>query len=527
MKTDPLAPMPATVDETTDPDTRTLDDLFLYQDRYLEDLGFADPIETLGETGIRRQVADQWRAREQRSFPNPGATHSLAVLLYWEARGSGRNGAQLPTTPGSTDRLWTGALVRFAALCASDTFWIEWGVLAGKIEAVRDRALAPLLVDRLTRELETIASRLRETGDHPAAARYEEHLARFRTELEAAERLPALRILSGRGLSPAAIVAGPQLLAEVGMLDKVRDAIAPQQPELLPLFERHAWIRRLVDEGQHEVALQALERVETGERGRAALRALELAALFGGAEQTLQAGRIEDAARYWERGLRLAEDPEPVATRIAETATAEAAALEERGQHSTAIELLERVVTLGQDSAVRAMLGAALRRRAAARIEAVVDESAEESVTEEGIETIREEVDHLERAAALDPGNSETLDVLEYARRVLADLEAGPAAAPPAPVASEPMPDPSPVTGAAPRPQRGNLLARMRANEGGGRPLVFYAGAALWLGITILVVVAYPLVLPRSLGGTGAVLALALAGGWGLANVIGVMALRS
>src|SRR5690606_31670650 len=122
---DDTADAVAVGEELRDPVRRALVDLFLYQDRYLDDLAFDDPLETLGETPVRRRVAERWRAIERRGFPMPAATHSIAVLSYWEARGSGRNGPDLPTPPDVTARLWEAALCRFAALCASEAFWTE------------------------------------------------------------------------------------------------------------------------------------------------------------------------------------------------------------------------------------------------------------------------------------------------------------------------------------------------------------------------------------------------------------------
>ena len=523
MKPDPLSSMPGAVDEIDAPTTHILDELFQYQDRYLEDLGFNDPIETLEETATRRRVADLWRTREQRSFPNSGATHSLALLLYWEARGSGRNGTQLPSPPDSTDRLWMGALIRFAALCASDTFWIEWGVLAGRIEEARSGGLSASLADRISLELETIAARLHERGDHPAATRFEEHRALFRSELEAAEGLPALRILSGRGLSPAAIVAGPMLLSEVGMLEKVREAIAPQRPELLERFDRHAWILRLVQEEQYEAALLALERIGPGEREESGVRGLEEVALTRGAEQALRAGRFEDAARYWDRALRMTGLTGPIQTQITTLATEEAAALQGRGESGAAVELLEQIEPLVQDLAIQNLLSAALTRRADERLAWLSGEDGGPIDRNERRQEVRLGIADLERAVELDPANQTAEEALMQARRVQDELgSADKDGGVPGDDRSSPLEAPGvpAVSGGLP----GTQGARASSD---GPSLLFYAGAALWLGITLLVLVAYPLVLPRVLGGTGMLVTFALIAGWALANLAGLLALRS
>ena len=516
MKADPLSSMPGAVESTAAPAIHVLDDLFRYQDRYLEDLGFTDSIETLGETAARRRLGDLWRAREQRSFPNPGATHSLALLLYWEARGSGRNEAQLPSPPDSTDRLWTGALRRFAALCASEAFWIEWGVLAGRIEEVRDGGLAAALADRLSLELETIATRLHERGDQPAAARFEGHLALFRAELEAAQGLPDLRILSGRGLSPAAIVAGPLLLADVGMLEKVQEAIAPQRPELLPLFDRHAWIQRLVQEERYEAALHALERLGPAEREEPAVRGLEEVALTRGAEQALRGGRVEDAVRHWNRALRVTELVGPLRSKITTIATEEAASLQGRGETGAAIELMERVDPLVEDPGLRTLLSAALVRRAGERLQGPGREEEAPGDLDERHREARSMIADLERALELDPENRAAQGSLDEARLLLDERGAENADAT-APSADQ----------AAAQRARGIPTATGGQGDEDGRSLLFYGGGALWVGITLLVLVAYPLVLPRALGGMGVLVVLALAGGWLLVNLAGFMVLRS
>ena len=72
-----------------DPVRRALVDLFLFQDRYLDDLAFDDPLETLAETAARRRADDRWRAVEKRGFPMPAATHSIAVLIVLGGAGFG------------------------------------------------------------------------------------------------------------------------------------------------------------------------------------------------------------------------------------------------------------------------------------------------------------------------------------------------------------------------------------------------------------------------------------------------------
>ena len=83
----------AAAQELRDPARRALVDLFLYQDRYLDDLAFDDPFETLRETTARRGADERWRAVERRGFPLPAATHSIAVLWYL---GGPRSGPERP-----------------------------------------------------------------------------------------------------------------------------------------------------------------------------------------------------------------------------------------------------------------------------------------------------------------------------------------------------------------------------------------------------------------------------------------------
>jgi tetratricopeptide (TPR) repeat protein len=525
MKTDPLAQKLEGFDDQGSPESRVLDDFFKYQDRYLDDLGFNEPIDYLGTTSARRELAELWQSRERRAFPNPGATHTLAVLYYWEARASGRNGPQLPTAPDTIDRLWTEALVRFAALSASDTFWSEWGVLTGNSEIVAGGSIALALAERIEIELSTIATRLREMGDHPAATRFEIHLSRFEAELEAARHLPPLRILSGRGLSPAAIVAGPHLLEEVGMLTKVRDAIASQHPETLSLFERYSFIDHLLTSGRYETALHALEQIDPVERAKPQLRTQEIAALREAAGLAIRACMAEDAVHHWERLVRMGEDPAGETERIATLATARAEELVEEGESGAAIDLLEPFLLLGPSTAIPALLGALLFRRGSAWIDAASAESGAEERTEADREVIRKGVEDLERAATLDPGNAEIASALERARGVQGTT-GGPV--PSAPGLSVPGPalggsSPAPTDGKS-RPDR---LSRVSLSGEKGAGLRFYLGAALWFGITLLIAIAYPLLLPRTFGVLGILIAFGLAAVWVLANVVGFVAIRS
>ena len=51
-------------------------------------------------------------------------------------------------------------------------------------------------------------------------------------------------------------------------------------------------------------------------------------------------------------------------------------------------------------------------------------------------------------------------------------------------------------------------------------------GVALWVGIGLLVFVAYPLLMPQHLGGAGTLIVLGLAVGWIATNAIGWFFLR-
>jgi tetratricopeptide (TPR) repeat protein len=344
----------AAAEDLRDPARRALIDLFLYQDRYLDDLAFDDPLETLSETGARRAAAERWRAVEKRGFPMPAATHSIAVLSYWEARGSGRNGPDLPTSPDVTGRLWEAALSRFAALCASEAFWTEWGVVTGNRGV--GEAAAAALESGLVDELEEMAATVRGRGDVPGEARVREHLALFRSELRSARALPALRVLSGRGLSPAAIAAGPHLLAEIGLLEKVQAAVEAQHPDLLRLFSPLAHIGLLVEEKEYGSAYGALERLDPAAREAPEARELETRVHLELGLAALAADRTDEALGHWERAIDRAEVRSWVAAPVSEAALTRAKLLHSREDRDGAILLLQRTLPLAE----RGILGVPL-----------------------------------------------------------------------------------------------------------------------------------------------------------------------
>jgi tetratricopeptide (TPR) repeat protein len=510
----------AAAEDLRDPARRALIDLFLYQDRYLDDLAFDDPLETLSETGARRAAAERWRAVEKRGFPMPAATHSIAVLSYWEARGSGRNGPDLPTSPDVTGRLWEAALSRFAALCASEAFWTEWGVVTGNRGV--GEAAAAALESGLVDELEEMAATVRGRGDVPGEARVREHLALFRSELRSARALPALRVLSGRGLSPAAITAGPHLLAEIGLLEKVQAAVEAQHPDLLRLFSPLAHIGLLVEEKEYGSAYGALERLDPAAREAPEARELETRVHLELGLAALAADRTDEALGHWERAIDRAEVRSWVAAPVSEAALTRAKLLHSREDRDGAILLLQRTLPLAERGILGVPLAHFLLERANGRIERATAGAGDgEADLGPAIAEARGAVADLEEAVLLDPTNGEIRDRRNEAEDLLRGLvaRAGPEAvevgeqadAPPA--ADTPTVEPEPAAAVQPPiATRGSVLVA--------------AGVTLWVGIGLLAFVAYPLLMPQHLGGTGTIIALGVAVGWIATNAVGWVLLR-
>ncbi|MEN6342743.1 MAG: hypothetical protein ABFC89_09310 [Methanospirillum sp.] len=505
----------AAAQDLRDPVRRSLIDLFHYQDRYLDDLAFDDPFETLSETAARRRADERWRAVEKRGFPMAAATHSIAVLSYWEARGSGRNGADLPLPPDVTGRLWQAALTRFAALCASEAFWTEWGVVTDNRGA--GSAAANVLGKRLTDELEAMAMLRTENGDVPGEGRIREHIALFRSELEAARALSELKVLSGRGLSPVAISAGPYLLAEVGLLEKVQAAVDERRPELGPLFTPFAFIERLVTETEYESARGTLERLDEVLRRSPDARRIESRLELKLGLRDLEAGRVDDAFGHWERASALAEDRSGIAVPISESVLGKAKLLHSREERDGAIALLQRAVPLGERGVLNVPLAHFLLERADDRIESATIGAGEDAADlGPAIATMRGAVADLEEAVALDPTNSEIRDRRNEGEDLLRALldRAVP----------EPVVEPAADEGAADTSSDEPTVGQSPAVKRGSA--VMAIGIALWVGVSLLALVAYPLLIPQHLGGTGTIIAIGVAVGWIATNAIGWVLLR-
>lgn len=515
--TEDAGEMTAAAEELRDPARRALVDLFLYQERYLDDLAYDDPIGGLGETAARRRADERWRAIEKRGFPMPAATHSMAVLSYWEARASGRNGPDLPTPPDVTGRLWDAALSRFAALGASEAFWTEWGVLTEN-RGVGEGA-ANALERRLVDELEEMAAVRKENADVPGESRVREQIALYRSELRAARALPALRILSGRGLSPAGIAAGPHLLAELGLYEKVRASVEAQHPDLLPLFSRYAAIALLVEEKEYGSAHGAIERLDADARDEPEVRDLETRVQLALGLGALSADRTDEALAHWERAIDRAEVRSQAAVPIAEAALSRAKLLHSRDQRDDGILLLQRTLPLGERTLLAVPLAHFLHERADGRIEAATAGSGE-GVTDLGpaIAEMRGAVADLEEAVVLDPTNGAVRDRRNEAEDLLAALlaRAGPEAVA-EPVASEA--EAAPAAEQAP-----TAVAQSPATQRGSAVMII--GVALWVGITLLALVVLPLLMPQRFGGLGTVIALGVAVGWIATNALGWFLIR-
>ena len=133
---------------------------------------------------------------------------------------------------------------------------------------------------------------------------------------------------------------------------------------------------------------------------------------------------------------------------------------------------------------------------------------------------MRGAVADLEEAVTLDPTNSETRDRRNEAEDLLRALlaRAGPAAA----AVVEPAADEA-AAGAPPDEPTPSAARSPAATKGSALTAV---GIALWVGVTLLVLVAYPLLMPRHLGGLGTIIVIGLAVGWIATNAVGWFLLR-
>lgn len=496
-----------------DPASRALEDLFLYQDSFLDELAFNEPIGVLAETPARRRIDEHWQEIERRGFPIPSATHSIAVLSYWDARSGGRAGADLPTPPDVIARLRDGALCRYAALAASPDFWVEWGRITGN--RGNARAMADALERRLEDELLEIAARLRERGDVHGEERCREHVALFQSELRAARSLPDVKPLAGRALAPVAIRAGPYLLGEVDLLDKVRAAVGAQHPDLLPYFSPLAHIALLVEDREHGAALSALGRLVPDERDGPEAHELEARARLGAGMGALAVDRVDEAVSHWERAMELAGARSEVAVPVSEAVLARAKLFRSREDSDAAIALLQRALPLGE----RTLLGVPLAFFLAERAEARVRRAAESAGVEDAdlapaIAEARGAVADLEEAVVLDPTNGEIRDRRNDAADLLAALiaRAGPATVEPEGRGEAPADEAAAPVEAGPAATRSSPLVAI--------------GVALWIGIGLVAFVAYPLLMPRYLGQAGTIIAAGVALGWIATNAVGWFLLR-
>lgn len=397
----------------------TLSNLFSYQDAFLEKLAFKDQIETLKEPDIRRHVGQQWRDVEKTGFPNLAATHSIAVISYWEAISSGEKGQKSLSSLDMTADLWNAALVRFAALCASRDFWSEWTHLTD-FHGDREE-IAKKLEGRLESELKKIVTDLEKNDDIHGANRFQEHLALFRSELLAARALSEFRIFEDQAPGPIAIYGGPHLLGEVGLLEKVRTEIEARSPDQLPYFSPLAHIRQLIKNQDLEIALAALDRLNPTERDKNDARELDASILLELSLKELAADRDDDAFKKLEQALDLTEDRSQLLERVSKPILDRADHRYNLGDLEAAIVLLQRVLSYGAVSMLGERLAHYLLERANAGI-ALATAEAEKGSTDTAVAELRSAVTDLEEAANHDPENLEIQDRRDEADELLQRL---------------------------------------------------------------------------------------------------------
>ena len=235
----------------------------------------------------------------------------------------------------------------------------------------------------------------------------------------------------------------------------------------------------------------------------------------------LEADRVDDAFGHWERAIALAEVRSRIAVPVSESVLGKAKLLHSREEHDDAILLLQRALPLGERGILGVPLAHFLHERADKRIERATARSGDdEADLGPAIAEMRGAVADLEEAVTLDPTNSEIRDRRNEAEDMLTALlaRAGPeAAAVVEPAADEaaadaPSDEPAPAAAQSPAAKQGSALMAV--------------GIALWVGVGLLALVAYPLLMPQHLGGLGTVIVIGVAVGWIATNAVGWFLLR-
>ena len=183
--------------------------------------------------------------------------------------------------------------------------------------------------------------------------------------------------------------------------------------------------------------------------------------------------------------------------------------------------MLQRALPLAERGILGVPLAHFLHERADKRIERATARSGDDEANlGPAIAEMRGAVADLEEAVTLDPTNGEIRDRRNEAEDMLTALlaRAGPeAAAVVEPAADEaaadaPSDEPTPVAAQSPAAKQGSALMAV--------------GIALWVGVGLLALVAYPLLMPQHFGGLGTVIVIGVAVGWIATNAVGWFLLR-
>ena len=362
-----------------DPVSRAGVDLFLYQDKTLENLT-PSPIgnEKILEPGNRLSTASAWERSLAKNVSNYSLLHCVALLWFrWaryeqeridamltharqlkidpknisnkvellcaigEAEGveiDPENAEGCPESfqwrndciPGvpSIEELWKATIGFWVMLANSAPFWETFTRLnnSQRKELHKNNG-----IDMLKSSLQKYNNEYRNRGAISMAAAYKELNLSLSVEQKTARAMSSAGVRVGTG---ATLSCGVLALERLGLIDQIRsrlDGALEHHPDndtlrsLRDSLSPYSRIATLIDDGKYEEALEII----AGEKKSDEISALKAQALFGLGMDLESAGEPEEALKTWGKALKIADDSslkDKIENSVSESCTKHAAA---------------------------------------------------------------------------------------------------------------------------------------------------------------------------------------------------------
>jgi len=454
----------------SDPVDRTFEDLFLYNDHFLEKLQFNknDNSQLLSK---RNELAKEWWDIQKKRFPNYNSAHSLALLwyywtMYYEeeqlAKIQGRDFkkiANLPKTPPSKE-LWSNTISNWAHLLNSKDFWTYW--VESKKEA--GITLSKNDIDTLTKKVnghffdifQNFCMKHKENSQ-----KYKDYEHMFSTENKTARQLSEAGLQIPKEGRYVNISCGQIMLEQIEKLDYIRQQLnslkiryvnnpsfIDKVNNLLNTLSPYYNISFQIDKGRCDEAIKLIEKLPPSEQNKKEVLQLLAKAYSQKGEKLLSLDKYSEAFKIWEKSINTGKKYEEqqektygitrgsfygeIKKQIVSKAEAKAASLQNKDPDNS-IYILESAIKLVQSTELKETLANIYNLRGLMSINEAYDHhkkgkkqwTGKDGKTKKLKTELEKGVKDLKKAVEINPANAKYKKDLEQFEKIFSNLGLG------------------------------------------------------------------------------------------------------